>query len=141
MVLGTAVCAETFVVRMRRVGEHFVDQKNSALWSQYTGDFGHAALEVNPVVHRVHRPDRIDSPIIDRYLLRSTVDNLDAGAATAEDAAHPKRPTYERRGLDGQHVGARPRGAHRSCTHPRTDVNYSFACLWVDQVDDRVVDR
>ena len=139
MVLVVVVGAKALVIGMRRVGEHLVGEEDSAGRSQHTGDLGHAALYVNPVVHRVHRPDGIDDPVIDRGPLCSIIGHLDVGAAPAEHATHLQHPTHEWRGLDGNHVGASPRGAHRSRTHTGSDVDHPFACLGVDQVDNGIV--
>ncbi len=140
MVLVVVIAAEPLVVGVRRIAEVLVDKREPAVRSQHAGDLGRTALEVDPVVHRVHRPDRVDAPVVGRDPLRRTVGDLDVGAASAERAARPQHPTEERRRLHCGHTSPGRRGADRTGTHPRTDVDRTFPRLRVDQVDDGVVD-
>jgi hypothetical protein len=141
VMFGSVVRTELFMIRMRRVREQLVDEDDSPAREQDACNLGHAALDVDPVMHRVDREDRIDGSVVGRKPLCCPIKDVQVGAIPAEHASQLERPTHEGRRLDGQHMCTRPRCAHRARAHAGADIDDSFARLWVDEIDDGIVDR
>lgn len=135
------IAAGSSVVGMRRVGQHLVDEQDSAVRSEHAGDLGDAALRIDPVVHRVHCPNGIDALVSDGDPFCGTVDHLDVGTTTTDHAPHGQELTHERRGLHGDHMGAGRRRSQSTRSDPGTDVDHSLPRHGVDYVDDEIVDR
>ncbi len=124
---------------MGRILEVLVDEDDAAARAQHASDLGDTADGVDPVVHRVDRPDRVDGAVIDRELLGRSVHDGDVMPRPLEHASSAQCAPHEGGRLDRNHVGAGAGSDDDAGTHTGTDVDDAFAASWIDELDDRVV--